>query len=77
MPILQVLKLVMVAFWIAGLINLLLPFSDSFGKLVWIILIAHVVEVIVFNNRLKVRPQPWLDRVQVLLFGVLHVKSLR
>lgn len=77
MPILQMLKLGLVVFWIAGLVNLFMPFSDSFGKLVWIILAAHVVEVIVFNSRLQARPQPWMDRLQVLLFGVVHVKSLR
>lgn len=34
-------------------------------------------KVALFNKRLSQRPQPWLDRVQLLLFGFLHLRGLR
>jgi len=41
------------------------------------ILLAHVGEVALFNKRLSQRPQPWMDHLQVLLFGFLHLRGLR
>ncbi|MFZ3184553.1 MAG: DUF1145 domain-containing protein [Pseudomonas sp.] len=81
MLIWKLAKTLLVLFWLAALVNLLMPFPEPLGgRLGWlagIILIAHVVEVLLFNSRLSTRSQPWLERLQVLLFGVLHMRSLR
>lgn len=77
----KIAKAVLVVFWLAALVNLLMPFPEPLGgrlgSLAGIILIAHVVEVLLFNSRLKDRPQPWLERLQVLLFGIAHMRTLR
>ncbi|MCS9218255.1 hypothetical protein N1E93_32925, partial [Pseudomonas aeruginosa] len=38
--------------------------------------LVHAAEILLLNGRLKARPAPWLERLQVLLFGVLHLRSL-
>lgn len=81
MPIWKLAKALLLLFWMAALVNLLMPFPEPLGgRLGWlagIILIAHVVEMLLFNRRLQARPQPWLERLQVLAFGFLHLRSLR
>ncbi len=77
----KIAKAVLLLFWLAALVNLLMPFPEPLGgRLGWfagIILAVHVVEVLLFNSRLSSRPQPWLERLQVLLFGIAHLRSLR
>ncbi|MBM7060385.1 DUF1145 domain-containing protein [Pseudomonas sp. UL073] len=74
-------KGVLAMFWLVALLNVIYPFSAPLhGWLLaaaGIMLLVHVGEVLLFNRRLALRPKPWLERVQVLLFGVLHLKSLR
>ncbi|MBX9755352.1 MAG: DUF1145 domain-containing protein [Pseudomonadaceae bacterium] len=81
MPIWKLAKALLLLFWVAALVNLLMPFPEPLGgRLGWlagIILIAHVVEMLLFNRRLQARPQPWLERLQVLAFGFVHLRSLR
>lgn len=68
-------------FWLVAVLNVVYPFAEPLHG--WLLaasalmLLAHVIEMAIFNRRLAQRPQPWLDRVNVLLFGVLHLKSLR
>ncbi|MDP3846527.1 MAG: DUF1145 domain-containing protein [Pseudomonas sp.] len=81
MPIWKLAKALLLLFWVAALVNVLMPFPEPLGgRLGWlagIILIAHVVEMLLFNRRLQARPQPWLERLQVLAFGFVHLRSLR
>ncbi|AYC33943.1 DUF1145 domain-containing protein [Pseudomonas cavernae] len=74
-------KGVLAMFWLVALLNVVYPFGAPLhGWLLAIsgvMLLVHVVEVLLFNRRLSARPRPWLERIQVLLFGVLHLKSLR
>lgn len=74
-------KALLALFWLAALVNLLMPFPEPLGgrlgALAGIILLAHVVEMLLFNRLLQARPQPWLERLQVLLFGFVHLRTLR
>jgi len=78
--ILQLGKVVVVLFWLVALANLVSPWGKPFDQLLLLcaglMLLAHLVELVLFDSRLKGRPQPWRDRAQVLLFGVLHLLSL-
>ncbi|WP_137886723.1 DUF1145 domain-containing protein [Pseudomonas sp. 2FE] len=73
-------KVVAGLFWLVVLVNLLSPFAKPFDLLLYVlggvILLAHVAELTLFNYRLQGRPQPGLDRLQVLLFGVFHLLGL-
>jgi putative membrane protein len=73
-------KLIALLFWLALLANLLSPFAHPFATLMQVagglILLIHIVELLALGARLKGRPRPWLDRAQVLLFGIFHFLSL-
>lgn len=73
-------KLIALLFWLAVLANLLNPFAHPFGALLTLagglILLIHIVELLALGKRLRGRPHPWMDRLQVLLFGVFHFISL-
>ncbi|KSR48030.1 DUF1145 domain-containing protein [Pseudomonas aeruginosa] len=73
-------KLVTLAFWGTVLVNLLHPFAYPLNWLLSIagglILLIHLIEILVLGRRLKARAHPWLDRFQVLLFGVFHMLAL-
>lgn len=73
----KIAKAALVLFWLAALVNLLLPFAEPLSRLAGIILLVHVVEALMFNSRIQARPNPWLERLQVLLFGFVHIRSLR
>ncbi|UVE18753.1 DUF1145 domain-containing protein [Pseudomonas sp. LS44] len=81
MKALSFAKGVLAMFWLVAVLNVIFPFSAPLhGWLLavsGIMLLVHIVEVLLFNSRLAARPQPWLERVLVLLFGVLHLKTLR
>ncbi|KAF1072803.1 MAG: hypothetical protein GAK45_00077 [Pseudomonas citronellolis] len=62
-------------FWLAAVLNLIYPFGELHRPLLWvsaILLLVHLGEVLLLARRL-----PWLERVQVLLFGVLHLSGRR
>lgn len=67
-------------FWLAAAVNLVYPFGELHRPLLLlagVLLLVHAGEVLLFGKRLKQRPQPWLERLQVLLFGVLHLPAMR
>ncbi|MNM66301.1 hypothetical protein D3C81_777800 [compost metagenome] len=74
-------KLVALLFWLAVLANLIHPFAHPFDTLLKItggvVLAIHIIELLAFGKRLQGRPHPLLDRLQVLLFGVFHMLSLK
>jgi putative membrane protein len=69
-------KAAFLVFWLAVLANLLEPFAYPFHPLIngvaAALLLLHFIEMLATGARLKSRPSPWLDRLQVLLFGVFH-----
>ncbi|MDE3735454.1 MULTISPECIES: DUF1145 domain-containing protein [Pseudomonas] len=75
------LKGALAMFWLVALLNLIHPFGEPLQQPLLLaagaILLAHVGEAAVFNRKLKARPHPWLERLQVLLFGFLHLRGLR
>lgn len=81
MKLLSFAKGALAMFWLVALLNLFYPFAAPLGGWVnWaalLILLAHVGELLLFRSRLSVLPGLWWQRLQVLLFGVLHLRSLR
>jgi putative membrane protein len=73
-------KLITLLFWLLVLINQLVSFSQPFALLLQVtgalVLLAHALELVWFKSRFRNRPRPWLDRLQVLLFGVFHLYGL-
>lgn len=81
MKLLSFAKGALAMFWLVALLNLFYPFAAPLGSWVnWaalLILLAHVGELLLFRSRLSALPGLWWQRLQVLLFGVLHLRSLR
>lgn len=81
MHVLSFAKGALAMFWLVALLNLFLPFGEPLHRplllAAGLMLLAHIGEAVLFNRRLKARPYPWLERVQVLLFGFLHLRGLR
>ncbi|MDN6860631.1 DUF1145 domain-containing protein [Pseudomonas sp. CAN2814] len=73
-------KLIALLFWLAVLANLLQPFAHPFSTLLnaagALILLIHILEVLALGKRLRGRPHPGIDRLQILLFGAFHFAGL-
>lgn len=73
-------KLLALLFWALVVINLLASFAKPFGVLLHLagasVLLIHGFELLLFKARLEQRPRPWLERLQVLLFGAFHLFGL-
>jgi putative membrane protein len=73
-------KLLALLFWALVLVNLFASFAKPFGLLLQaagaLILLIHGLELLLFKARLENRPRLWLERLQVLLFGVFHLLGL-
>jgi putative membrane protein len=73
-------KLLTLLFWALLLVNQLVGFTQPFALLLQVtggvVLLAHALELRLFKSRLHNRPKPWLDRLQVMLFGVFHLYGL-
>jgi putative membrane protein len=73
-------KLLALLFWALLLINQLVGFTQPFS--LWLqvagalVLLAHAVELRWFKSRLQNSSKPWLDRLQVMLFGFFHLYGL-
>lgn len=75
---LKIAKGALALFWLLALINLVQPFAGSYMS--WIallMLLVHLLEIALLHDRLQRQAQPWRDRLQVLLFGVLHLRTLQ
>ncbi|WP_457789715.1 DUF1145 domain-containing protein [Pseudomonas sp. PL-6] len=81
MKLLSFAKGALAMFWLVALLNLLYPFAAPLGGWVnWTalaLLLAHLGELLLFRARLHGRPGLWRQRLQVLLFGLLHLQTLR
>ena len=74
---LKIAKGALAVFWLLALVNLLHPFTGPY--MTWVaalMLLVHVLEIALLHRRLQRQAQPWQDRLQVLLFGVLHVRGM-
>ncbi|KAF1032321.1 MAG: hypothetical protein GAK37_00532 [Pseudomonas sp.] len=73
-------KLLTLLFWVVVVVNLFIPLTNPFHLLVnlagSLLFLTHLLELLLFNGSLKHRPHPWLDRLQILLVGMFHVRSL-
>ncbi|WP_426134369.1 DUF1145 domain-containing protein [Pseudomonas sp. PWP3-1b2] len=73
-------KFVTLLFWLLVVVNLLQPLVNPFHLLVSLagslLFLTHILELLLFNSSLKHRAHPWRDRLQILLVGMFHVRSL-
>lgn len=73
-------KALTVVFWWVVLVNLLIPQVLPFNLLInaagAALLGLHLLEVLMFNSRLRGRSHRWFDRLQILLVGIFHVLSI-
>ncbi|MFI8744452.1 DUF1145 domain-containing protein [Pseudomonas sp. NPDC077186] len=81
MKLLSFAKGALAMFWLVALLNLFYPFAAPLdGWVNWTalaLLLAHAFELLLFRARLHGRPGLWRQRLQVLLFGLLHLQTLR
>jgi putative membrane protein len=72
-------KLLVLLFWLFVLGNLASPAAHPFDWMLDLcalsILLLHLAELPLFAARLRGRP--WRDRLQVLLFGGVHLLGLK
>ncbi len=72
-------KMLTLGFWAVVLVNqavlLPSPFSVLINLAGSLLLLTHVLELFLFNGSLHGRPQPWRDRLLILLFGIFHLQS--
>lgn len=53
------------------------PFEQLVHLLAAFLLLLHGLELWLFSGLLVNRANPWLDRLQVLLFGIFHLYGLK
>lgn len=73
-------KALTVLFWWVVLLNLFMPMTHPFRVLIngagAALMLLHVLEVLLFHASLRGRTHPWFDRLQILLVGIFHVRSI-
>ncbi|GFM79731.1 membrane protein [Pseudomonas cichorii] len=73
-------KLVTLGFWLVVMVNLIIRAPSPFGVMIDVagalVLLAHLLELILFNGRLRGRQHPWRDRGKILVFGIFHVLAI-
>ncbi|MBD2839381.1 DUF1145 domain-containing protein [Pseudomonas sp. JM0905a] len=73
-------KVVALLFWLVVIINLVSPFAKPFDMLLngagILLVLVHLFEIMLFNSLLRGRANPWLDRLQLLLFGIFHLLGI-
>ncbi|RMQ47032.1 hypothetical protein ALQ04_00026 [Pseudomonas cichorii] len=73
-------KLLTLGFWLVVVVNSIIEAPEPFGIMISIagglVLLAHVLELFLFNGRLRGRRHPWRDRGKILVFGIFHVLSI-
>jgi len=73
-------KALSLLFWGVVLANLAAPFAQPFAPLLYLagaaIAMLHAAELLAFKARWSTRPQPALQAVQVMVFGIFHLLSL-
>ena len=74
-------KVLTLMFWVVVVINVFNPLINPFDVLVNLagnlLLLTHLLELLLFNGSIKDRPNPWRDRLHILLVGIFHLQTLR
>jgi putative membrane protein len=72
-------KILTLGFWMVVLVNQAVELPIPFEMLIKLggslLLLTHVMELFLFNGSLRGRSHPWLDRLQILIFGIFHLQS--
>jgi putative membrane protein len=53
------------------------PFDQLLSLLALVLILVHGLELWLFSGAFAGRANPWLDRLQVLFFGVFHLALLK
>lgn len=73
-------KVAMLGFWALAAYNLIAPLGSPWqvpiNAIAAVTLFLHLLELVLFNKYLKKQPSPGVHRLQVLLFGLLHLQRL-
>jgi len=74
--------IITLALWAFGIVNLFEPFNGWFFYLAsgifYLLLIAHLIECIIFRNKiLKSQATPLVAFSMTLLFGVIYLGSIK
>ena len=73
-------RVLLLAFWGLALANLIsplpTPWEVTLNAVAGTTLVLHLIELVVFNRLLAAQPSPWRHRLQVLLFGLVHLQKL-
>lgn len=72
-------KVLTLGFWLVVLVNTVLALPNPFDLLInmagSLLLLTHLLELVLFNGSLRGRMRPWMDRGQILLFGIFHLQT--
>lgn len=73
-------KALLLLFWLAALLNLAMPFGSPWSlatsAVAGVLLVLHLTEILIFHRLLAAQAEPMRHRLQVLLFGILHLQQL-
>lgn len=79
--LLRVGKALALVFWLVFGAALAKRFGTPFDQLVYLLAgflaLLHGVQLWLFSSLLSGRSKPWLDRLQILLFGIFHLYPLQ
>ncbi|GAB3373608.1 DUF1145 domain-containing protein [Azotobacter armeniacus] len=79
--LLTLVKAVILTLWLALAGALLQPLNKPFDLLLpvcgGLLLLAHLLALVLFERALKADPPCWKSRLQILLFGILHLCTPR
>lgn len=53
------------------------PFDQLLSLAALVLMLVHGLELWLFSGAFNGRTNPWLDRLQVLLFGVFHLALIK
>jgi len=74
-------KIVTLGFWVVFTVGLVIAIPNETAATVinytgYGLIVAHIIEVLVFSNRIKASDNPVLHGFQVLVFGFFHANTL-
>lgn len=72
-------KVLTLGLWLVVAVNQLTVLPGPFDTLIdlagSLALVTHLLEIVLFNGSLRGRAHPWIDRLQILIFGIFHLQS--
>ena len=74
-------KALTLIFWLVFVAALTKRIGAPFEQLVYLLAgclaLLHVAQLWLFSSLVSARGNPWLERVQILMFGIFHLYSLK